>query len=1220
MNPDPTTMNAISDVSSTDIETADTGQNYGRQTPKGGRIHCPCQAFAALSKIVNEVLADDDQTRAMIDWLNGDTDRLAMSGQTLLSCGKRYQCRFRYGTSFAILDAIRDACAPFLVETWSSGTATEDLDVTPARSKTTQRVESRAISYDKAFPPLRSEHPALSNILVPPKTATNGKEQGDFVGERNVFGASSITTTTTTSVNTLQTRKKKSKRKIRPQLTTAQIPGRGFGDDQSQAEDFTAQPSATQSAASGGIVDMVHQRPPVTPTRKSMDTTVHILPSNPPTPVKVEHELPLDHLDRLVDVYVALIKNLLVPSTPIQLNLLFQLLSIDPTKSTTQQFHAASDVILFFRPMFSNPSRCIHFAERALTELKDSLLLSLPSNLMRALIQWDRFQQHCPAIVQTLKRQLGAREAEYNFAPPSKPTKSHAIFSLPFEGERDSRHNYKTTAQIALYNNREQARDAFLSHLRNFMTAKSKAFLPQDLDNIRERAHHDSRRILGNIFNANMVWFAQFFCDLLLQVGLSPVEEMDQELLSIVRDDRERLQKLHNRMSGRNGFHSNPYGMAAARGTSDSRHNGGFAGRQRNGKSIPSSRTGTTRSPLQEALVFFPGYQEFFLVFLLAVDSQRFGVYLSQQLSNTISNLISDHSFGGFEKRVMDLQVLGRFLGALIFGPNWHDERLDWTQLKPTPISPDFALRQLDSIDLSLTQIIEDAWAGRYTILVIPCIVEMLKMSAWDSLTQTSKSFRQVLSNLRWIQKNAFATQRMSNLNQQLVSFYLETLFNETVTLPRLTSLPSPTIQNTVRMTEGAEFLNDSKFELSAATVCASNAQMESLSEMILSRTQKKQNVLSKRPSSSIKKLRPSIVGAVLGDSVVQSHVGMESPRGKMLSPDGKKQLVEVATPDETKRGAQNRLEEAFFHQHRSLKAICDFTIEKTLKCISPQMLTVFVEKAIDEQNIDRNFSEKDFEDIHLRSMNLSRKEIQTRLSEKVSKSIQLLGPPALKSKVIQIAVDLSVTRGLDSCQSMLVNMLNNLVHVAVENRKKSLKLQNGDAKGSSDTDCKVEEATTALRALQERFSTNDMKANKDLIDECLQCLTIVADSVSIPSDIALRGLFEAIISLETVAKLVVNKAATENQCDETWDSFIVFLHLTVQLSRISICFAGRITSLFHQDFDIVVQECKSVSKDDRSKVLAAMVCTPRVDDSLEKDQSMIEASRFIEPRVIHFL
>ena len=37
-----------------------------------------------------------------------------------------------------------------------------------------------------------------------------------------------------------------------------------------------------------------------------------------------------------------------------------------------------------------------------------------------------------------------------------------------------------------------------------------------------------------------MPWFAQFLCDLLLQVGLAPVEETDEDLLNIA--DKDKLQ------------------------------------------------------------------------------------------------------------------------------------------------------------------------------------------------------------------------------------------------------------------------------------------------------------------------------------------------------------------------------------------------------------------------------------------------------------------------------------------------------------------------------------------------------------------------------------------------------------------------------------------------------------------------------------------------------
>ena len=54
-----------------------------------------------------------------------------------------------------------------------------------------------------------------------------------------------------------------------------------------------------------------------------------------------------------------------------------------------------------------------------------------------------------------------------------------------------------------------------------------------------------SRSVVADLMEADLLQFSEFFCDLLLQIGLVPVQEMDKDILSIA--DKEKLQKLHQR-------------------------------------------------------------------------------------------------------------------------------------------------------------------------------------------------------------------------------------------------------------------------------------------------------------------------------------------------------------------------------------------------------------------------------------------------------------------------------------------------------------------------------------------------------------------------------------------------------------------------------------------------------------------------------------------------
>jgi hypothetical protein len=249
---------------------------------------------------------------------------------------------------------------------------------------------------------------------------------------------------------------------------------------------------------------------------------------------------PEEHVQRLVDVYIALIKNGLIPSTALELHLLIRLLVVNIEACKPQMSNEMS-VSPFFEPIFSGPDRCKRFAQLALTKL-NQVLRNLCVPLVKSLVQCEPFRRACPELAEDLSGVLEERIRHGLLAdyPSETVTGTHAILSIPFEEERDSRHNYRTQAEVAVYKNREESRDAFLYQLRAFMSVKGKVLRPQEMEKAQERVCQEARNIMNGLLSVNMVWFAQFFCELLLQVGLSPVEETDQELLSIA--DKDKLQ------------------------------------------------------------------------------------------------------------------------------------------------------------------------------------------------------------------------------------------------------------------------------------------------------------------------------------------------------------------------------------------------------------------------------------------------------------------------------------------------------------------------------------------------------------------------------------------------------------------------------------------------------------------------------------------------------
>ena len=82
---------------------------------------------------------------------------------------------------------------------------------------------------------------------------------------------------------------------------------------------------------------------------------------------------------------------------------------------------------------------------------------------------------------------------------------------------------------------------------------------------------------------------------------------------------------------------------------------------------MPHKRSSTTQSasPMDEARPFFPGYQEFFFLFLHELPF-NFGIHLRGRMVYILNDLLSNLSLDNLEQKVVKLQLLARFLGFLI--------------------------------------------------------------------------------------------------------------------------------------------------------------------------------------------------------------------------------------------------------------------------------------------------------------------------------------------------------------------------------------------------------------------------------------------------------------------------------------------------------------------------------------------------------------------------
>lgn len=596
----------------------------------------------------------------------------------------------------------------------------------------------------------------------------------------------------------------------------------------------------------------------------------------------------------------------------------------------------------------------------------------------------------------------------------------------------------------------------------------------------------------------------------------------------------------------------------------------------------------------------------------------------------TILDLSSNHSTTHLEKRMMDLQLLARFLGFLIFSPNWHDTGIDLEKLNHDPkvAAISNGLHQLESLGLSTGQLVERSWENGFSVMVIPWITELLKMAKWDSLSLTSRKFRQVMSNLRTIQRLAIADEeaiKRFGPSMQLVSLYLESFFSKAIGLPKLTSLPKSNLPSSTEIM--TDSLDVAAVGFSTAAMFASSSHVEDMSNLI--------NRLNRAPigrsPSKARKLRPSIVSR--GLSLETDRLFRESPV-KRLSASSWQSSSSLGWSEGASNknlGIQKKLEDAFFHQHRGLRDVCDFAISQVIKnAVSHENLNVFIKEALEKCMVGLDSSENDLNDARVRAVELSNEFLRRSLENSVRATLIALGPSSLQLKVLDVAVSLAVARGMQSGQTLL--------HALVLNESKTfldaLKREEKKRLPSKmltfiKEEQGLDEVLFSLKAVQSYLSENP-SSNWDR-EEIVRRIQSALDSVatfessqnSMPPELTLREVFEVLFQLdiESVSLLKWSLSLTDREC---FSVLPIFLRLETEVSKVtsyglkhvSKCidleFLRRLIGVWPDSLDAVEQMALLLKDMVRARIVKASLlreCLDEdVDPRLAKVQHLLEA------------
>jgi hypothetical protein len=536
---------------------------------------------------------------------------------------------------------------------------------------------------------------------------------------------------------------------------------------------------------------------------------------------------------------------------------------------------------------------------------------------------------------------------------------------------------------------------------------------------------------------------------------------------------------------------------------------------------LPQKKESASLSPFSEALGHFQGYQECFFLFVYAGNNYTFGVNLKACLVLRILGLLENKSTNQIERRLAELQLLSRFLGFLVFSPNWRGNELDSSKFKTIGISN--GINQLESIGLPIAGLVEKAWIGGHAIITLPWVTELLKMAKWDSQTQTSKNFRQLLANLRQIQAATFSAGASSGgrfgPSMLVVNFFLETVFHNTPSLP--SSLPRGLLSDADQMElDGLDF---ECIGFSTVTFVSSNPHVEDLSNLI----DGLHRIHVEKAFNKSRKLRPSVisVGPTVGSSVAFKDEVYDS---KPLL--GEWKISEAPASNGLDSNPVNKvktkLSEAFFHQHRNLKEICEFTIDRVLKKTSGTLLRDCITKTIEDKELAAVYTEQDIDVVQQKVFDLSLDILRRRLDEGVRKSLEILGPPNSHARVLTIAISLAVDKGMQTGETLLRALISTEMPflVLLIKRKNSPTPEDQPLISGDNPVGAVDQIVRKLEIAWQQLSVPVHRRSVDEISQALvdaiYALKVFASSLQekLPTESDLRTLFSFVLKLDRLS------------------------------------------------------------------------------------------------------
>ena len=1162
-----------------------------------------------------------DRFSSLLEWITGAVNDAAWREQRPLSCGAAvataaaaasttactvsspYSCRHRGEVSLVILNAIRDACRPFLGEETehvggrargggrgSAGAGaggaggdhfkysyymnpdhcTKDATTRPEQQQQPSLSLSSSSSlsyYERAFPPLHTTTTATATLPVTRSglagrkhgrgggrfgAREDGSSSGGAGGGATAAAAASgagemAVSHSSDDASVHATTPQKNKRRIRPAPVVLATTSTTTTTTTTNAAGGTV----WGGASPGNLVHVPSSNEPLLPDTDAMDPTViawltqplaggrfgagggwnqpaarpTTVPaadptSLPPQPLKPQESwdevLLLPKLNNLVQLYGALVKSCLVPSSLLELHLLIRLVTIK-IESTNVSSLAKADKSEFTN-ILSSPIRCKAFGYLALQKLS-FLLQGLPLSLQKDFVQCPLFQREIPDLVRQVEEMLAHRTAAVS-APMGDFMERHrtALLTVPFDLARDSRHNFRGLDAQALFKNREESRDAFLYQLRSFVNIRGKVLAQAEVDRTIRTIKRSSHELATRILHSNIPWFCDFFCDLLMQVGLVPLEETDTDLLKLA--DQDKLQQLHKRFSDKAPQNANKSTQKIA----------------------ASSNRLKSASPPEEAQHLFPGRQEFFFMFLLSADSYLLATHLKSKLAQTLQTVTLDVGTQNLENRILESKMIARFLGLLIYSPSW------FSPLLPVDASISTSsdgLTHLLALDMSIVDIVNEAISSGNLVVAVPWIVDLLRMSVWSLAQADSARFQQVVGHLRSIQLQLSSNMTRGSSAKEtavLIRTSLESLFDEVVGITNAGSFQTYPLEM-----KGVppDSMDNLELSFGSAFMSATSPYVEELSALIATLSQ---GLSSLRSPGISRKLRPSVVAST--DDLEAQLNFTDMVTSKLGS------IFEHANASKPLDALRLRLQDTFFHQHNGLKEMCDFAgksvLASSLSKLVPHCLQPFLKE---------RFSESSGQILEEAAKSACRDFLRSLLTANIRQAVSAMVPNELKEKVVETAVSITVVNALSLSEQTINDIVLLEIKTFEANRdkeKRSLRfepvVQAGDQAEQEAPKSWMALATDAIDDLILQLKGEEFAS-------CFVAIVAVLDSLEqltkhndaqIPPDNELRSFYQSMLSLDFYSPRIINWCmlpVTGNE-KQRWEILSAYLQMACRLKK----------------------------------------------------------------------